>query len=338
MDRNVAFDLGTSNSRIYIPGKGVVLNEPSVVVVDKLSNRIVKFGRDAQSIIGRAPDEYEVVFPLEDGVISRYRHAMLMMQRMIRKAIGRTLIKPSITVAVPSIITDVEEHAVRDAAIEAGAREAFLIDKPLASAIGAGKDITKAKGVMVVDIGGGTADTAVIALGGVVVYDSVKTAGGAMDRAIVRYIRKKHGVIVGRSAAEEAKIKAGAVWRREDDRVITVKGKNVNRGTPDVVSMTSYDMITALEEPMTAIIESVCRVIEKTPPELISDIAEDGIILTGGACQLYGLDKLIYNVTGIPARVAQTPMSCCVIGAGRAADAGITPSYGRAAERRKKYF
>lgn len=337
MGKDIAFDLGTSNVRIYIPGKGVVLSEPSVVVVDKLSNRIVKCGREAQDIIGRAPDGLEVVFPLEDGVISRYRHATLMMQKMIRKSVGGYLTKPTITVAVPSIITDVEEHAVRDAAIEAGAREVFLIDKALASAIGAGLDITLPVGNMVIDIGGGTADTAVIALGGVVVYDSVRVAGHAMDKAIVRYIRKKHGVVVGTLGAEEAKIKAGAVWRREDDRVITVKGRNLNSGTPDVVSMTSYDMVEALEEPVTAIIESVCKVIERTPPELVSDIAENGIVLTGGACQIYGLDKLIYNVTGIPARIARTPMACSVIGAGRAADAGIAPSHGRAFEKRKKY-
>ena len=269
-----------------------------------------------------------------DGVISRYRHTMLMMQKFLRKSCGRFLTPPIITIAVPSVITDVEEHAVRDAAIEAGAKEAYLIDEPLAAAIGAGIDITKPTGNMVVDIGGGTTDIAVISLGGVVISDSVKVAGNKMTESIIKYTRRNYNMIIGETSAEEAKIKIGSVWRRDDVKTISVKGKNVNSGTPDMVPLSTSDMIEALEEPVTKIMETICAVIEKTPPELVSDIAKNGIVMTGGGCQLYGLDKLIFSITGIPARVAPTPVNCVVIGAGRASDAGITPSAGRFADRR----
>ena len=329
MVQNIAMDLGTSTVLIYIKGKGVVLNEPSVIVVDKYSNKIIKVGREAQDLIGRAPENIEVVKPVREGVISRYRHTMLMMQKFIRKGCGKMITPPNITIAVPSVITDVEELAVRDAAVEAGAKDPLLIDEPVAAAIGAGLDIMKPEGNMVVDIGGGTTDIAVISLGGAVLSNSIKTAGDAMTEAVIKYIKNRYSLIIGEHTAEDVKIKIGSVWRRDELLTMNVKGKNINSGTPQSTELNSYDMTEALEDPITKIIEAICSVIEKTPPELVSDIAKNGIVLTGGGCQIYGLDNLIKKVTGLPARVAPSPETCVVIGAGRAVDIGLTADKGK---------
>ena len=310
MIRKVAIDLGTSTLQIYVEGKGVVLNEPSVIAVDRYLNKVIRVGRDAEELLGRVQEGIEVVRPVREGVISRFNHTVVMLQRFLRKACGRFLLPPGAVIAVPSIVTDVEEHAVLDAALSAGLKEPFLIDEPVAAAIGAGIDVNGDSGHMIVDIGGGTTDIAVICLGGSVVSSSIKTAGDSMTEAIVRYVRNKYSLQIGDSTAEECKKAIGSVWRVAEPETFRVSGKSLISGAPLSTGLTASDMTEALEEPMTDLIEEICAVIERTPPELVSDIAENGIVLTGGGCQIYGLDKMIGSVTGLPVRVADDPELC----------------------------
>ena len=325
MSRKIAIDLGTSTIQIYVEGKGVVLNEPSVIAVDKYLNRVTRVGREAAELIGREPEGMEVVRPIRDGVISRFNHTVIMLQRFLRKGCGRFLLPPGVVIAVPSIVTDVEEHAVRDAAVSAGLKDPYFIDEPVAAAIGAGVDVTADRGNMIVDIGGGTTDIAVICLGGAVVSSSIRVAGDEMTDAIVKYVRNKYSVLIGEPAAEDAKILIGSVWRRDDIQTTTIKGKSLKSRAPVVAELTSNDMTEALEEPVTELIEEICAVIEKTPPELVTDIAENGIILTGGGSLIYGLDKVISSVTGLPVKYAEEPTLCVVKGAGKADTAGLIP-------------
>lgn len=325
MGRKIAIDLGTSTLQIFVEGKGVVLNEPSVIAVDKYLNRVTRVGREAAELIGREPEGIEVVRPIRDGVISRFNHTVVMLQRFLRKSCGRFIIPPGVVIAVPSIVTDVEEHAVRDAAVSAGLKDPYLIDEPVAAAIGAGVDVTADRGSMIVDIGGGTTDIAVICLGGAVVSSSIRVAGNEMTDAVVKYVRNKYSILIGEQAAEDAKILIGSVWRRDDIQTTTVKGKSLKSRAPVVTELSSNDMTEALEEPVTELIEEICAVIEKTPPELVTDIAENGIILTGGGSQIYGLDKIISSVTGLPVKYAEEPSLCVVKGAGRADTAGLIP-------------
>ncbi len=329
MSRKIAIDLGTSTIQIYVEGKGVVLNEPSVIAVDRYLNKVTRVGREAAELLGREPEGIEVVRPIRDGVISRFNHTVVMLERFLRKSCGRFLLPPGVVIAVPSIVTDVEEHAVRDAAVSAGMKDPYLIDEPVAAAIGAGADVTADRGSMIVDIGGGTTDIAVICLGGPVVSSSIRVAGDEMTDAIVKYVRNKYSILIGDRMAEEAKIAIGSVWRRTDIQTTTVKGKSLKSRVPVMTELTSNDMTEALEEPVTALIEEICAVIEKTPPELVTDIAENGIILTGGGCQIYGLDKIIKSVTGLPVKVADEPLLCVVRGAGKADKAGLIPSRGK---------
>ncbi|MBR6922177.1 MAG: rod shape-determining protein [Clostridia bacterium] len=325
MSRKLAIDLGTSTIQIYTEGKGVILNEPSVIAVDKYLNKATLVGREAAELFEREPEGMEVVRPIRDGVISRFNHTVVMLKRFLKKSCGRTLLPPEAVIAVPSIVTDVEENAVRDAAVSAGLKEPFLIDEPVAAAIGAGIDVTSDRGHMIVDIGGGTTDIAVICSGGAVLSSSVRVAGDEMTAAIIKYVRNKYSLLIGERTAEEAKIAIGSVWRRNDVQTITVTGKNLKTRAPLLIELTSYDMTEALLEPVTRLIEEICAVIEKTPPELVSDIAENGIVMTGGGCQIYGLDKMISSVTGLPVRVADDPTLCVVIGAGKADSAGLSP-------------
>ncbi len=325
MGRKIAIDLGTSTLQIFVEGKGVVLNEPSVIAVDKYLNRVTRVGREAAELIGREPEGIEVVRPIRDGVISRFNHTVVMLQRFLRKSCGRFIIPPGVVIAVPSIVTDVEEHAVRDAAVSAGLKDPYLIDEPVAAAIGAGVDVTADRGSMIVDIGGGTTDIAVICLGGAVVSSSIRVAGDEMTDAVVKYVRNKYSILIGEQAAEDAKILIGSVWRRDDIQTTMVKGKSLKSRAPVVTELSSNDMTEALEEPVTELIEEICAVIEKTPPELVTDIAENGIILTGGGSQIYGLDKIISSVTGLPVKYAEEPSLCVVKGAGRADTAGLIP-------------
>ncbi len=320
MSKDIGIDLGTATVLVYVKGKGIVVSEPSVVAIDTNTDRILKVGREAQQMLGRTPGNITAIRPLRDGVISQYDVTLRMLQHFIRKACGSVLFKPRVIICVPSGITEVEERAVVDAATQAGARRTYLIEEPVAAAIGAGIDISMPNGNMVVDIGGGTTDIAVISLGGVVVSESIKVAGDKFDEAIIRYVRRKHNVLIGERTAEQIKMKVGGAWQREEPRVIEVKGRCLVQGLPRVVRISSMEMPDALEEPITAIIESVCSVIERTPPELIGDILYNGIVMTGGGSLLYGLDRLITNVTGIKVRVADKPVACVAIGTGKSLD------------------
>jgi rod shape-determining protein MreB len=298
-----------------------VIREPSVVAIDKNTDKILKFGREAQMMLGRTPGNITAVRPLRDGVISQYEITFRMIQHFIKRACGGSVIfKPRVIICVPSGITEVEERSVVDAATQAGAKRTYLIEEPVAAAIGAGIDISAPNGHMVVDIGGGTTDIAVLSLGGVVVSESIKVAGDKFDEAIIRYVRRKHNVLIGERTAEEIKIKIGSAWPREEPRYLDVKGRCLIQGLPRVVRIHSHEIPNALEEPLTAVIEAICSVIERTPPELIGDILSNGIVMTGGGSLLYGLDRLINYATDIRTRVADRPIQCVAIGTGKSLD------------------
>ncbi len=320
MSKDIGIDLGTATVLVYVKGKGIVIKEPSVVAIDKSTDKILKFGREAQLMLGRTPGNIIASRPLRDGVISQYEITLRMLQHFIKKACGTMIFKPRVVICVPSGITEVEERAVVDAATQAGARRTYLIEEPVAAAIGAGIDISAPVGHMVVDIGGGTTDIAVLSLGGVVVSESIKVAGDKFDEAIIRYCRRKHNVLIGERTAEEIKIKIGSAWPREEPRALDVKGRCLIQGLPRAIHITSQEIPDALEEPITAVIEAVCSVIERTPPELIGDILANGIIMTGGGSLLYGLDRLIEYATGIKTRVADKAVSCVAIGTGKCLD------------------
>ena len=321
MGRDIGIDLGTATVLVYVKGRGIVLKEPSVVAIDNYTDRILKVGREAQQMLGRTPGNITAIRPLRDGVISQYDVTLRMIQYFIKKACGSSILfKPRLIICVPSGITEVEERAVVDAATQAGAKKTFLIEEPVAAAIGAGIDISKPNGHMVVDIGGGTTDIAVMSLGGVVVSESIKIAGDKFDEAIIRYVRRKHNVLIGERTAEEIKIKVGAVWPHDEQMVIEVKGRCLQQGLPRLVRISSAEMPQALNEPIRAVIEAVCSVIERTPPELIGDVLSNGIVMTGGGSLLYGLDKLIESVTGIKTRVADKAVSCVAMGTGISLD------------------
>ena len=318
--RDIGIDLGTATVLVYVKGKGIVLKEPSVVAIDKNTDRILKVGREAQQMLGRTPGNIVAIRPLRDGVISQYEITLRMIQHFIRQANGPIVFKPRVMICVPSGITEVEERAVVDAATQAGAKKTYLIEEPVAAAIGAGLDISLPNGNMVIDIGGGTTDIAVISLGGVVVSESIKIAGDKFDEAIIRYVRRKYNVLIGERTAEAIKIAIGSVWNREERKYIDVKGRCLIQGLPKMIRVWSDEMIEALEEPITSIVEAVCAVIERTPPELIGDVVANGIVMTGGGSLLYGLDNLIANATGIPPRVADKAISCVALGTGKSLD------------------
>ena len=303
---------------VYVKGKGIVLREPSVVAIDKNTERVLKVGREAQMMLGRTPGNIMAIRPLRDGVISQYDVTLKMIQFFIRKACGGTFIKPRVVICVPSGITEVEERAVLDAATQAGAKKTYIIEEPVAAAIGAGINIAAPNGNMVVDIGGGTTDVAVISLRGVVVSESIKVAGDKFDEAIIRYVRRKYNVLIGERTAEDIKIKIGSAWTRETPKTIDVKGRCLVQGLPKVIRLSSHEMIEALEEPITAVVDAICNVIERTPPELIGDIINNGIVMTGGGSLIYGLDKLISRVTGIKAHIAKDAEKCVAMGTGMA--------------------
>lgn len=317
MSKDIGIDLGTATVLVYVKGRGIVIKEPSVVAIDKNTGKILKFGREAQMMLGRTPGNITAIRPLRDGVITQYDITQKMIQHFIKKSCGTVIFKPRVIICVPSGITEVEERAVVDAATQAGAKRTYLIEEPVAAAIGAGINISAPRGHMVLDIGGGTSDIAVISLGGVVVSESIKVAGDKFDEAIIRYVRRKHNVLIGERTAEEIKIKIGCAWPREEIRTIDVKGRCLVQGLPRMVRITSAEIPDALEEPITAIVEAVCSVIERTPPELIGDILQNGIVMTGGGSLLYGLDRLITYATGVRARVADKAVSCVALGTGR---------------------
>lgn len=317
---DMGIDLGTANVLVYTKGKGIVLKEPSVVAIDKNTDKLLAVGEEARSMLGRTPGNIIAIRPLKDGVISDFDITERMLKYFIHKAAGKMLFKPRIVVCVPSGVTEVEKRAVLDASNQAGARKTYLIEEPIAGAIGAGLDITKPNGNMIIDIGGGTTDIAVISLGGIVISRSIKVAGNKFDQAIVRYIRKKHNVMIGERTAEDLKVKVGTAFPREKEVFMEVKGRNLVTGLPKKLNIGSTEMMEALEEPITAIADAVHAVFERTPPELASDIGEQGIYMTGGGALLHNLDKLISHKTGIKVIIADDAPSCVAIGTGKSLD------------------
>ena len=315
---DIGIDLGTASILVYIRGRGVVLKEPSVVAFDRDTNKIKAIGEEARLMIGRTPGNIVAVRPLRQGVISDYTVTEKMMKYFIQKAIGRrSLRKPKVAVCVPSGVTEVEKKAVEDATYQAGAREVVIIEEPIAAAIGAGIDISKPCGNMIVDIGGGTTDIAVISLGGTVVSASVKVAGDDFDEAIVRFMRKKHNLLIGERTAEDIKIKIGSAYKRPEPDYLEVRGRNLVTGLPRTVKVSSEDTEEALKDTTSQIVEAIHSVLEKTPPELAADIADRGIVLTGGGSLLRGLEDLICSKTGITTMTAEEPMTAVAIGTGK---------------------
>ncbi|MBQ9961081.1 MAG: rod shape-determining protein [Firmicutes bacterium] len=315
----VGIDLGTANVLVYIKGKGIVLSEPSVVAINNDTDEILAVGEEARQMLGRTPANIVAVRPLRDGVVSDYDITERMLKYFIRKTCGGgRFFKPRIMVCVPSGVTEVEKRAVREAAVQAGGKDVFLMEEPVAAAIGAGIDISKPDGVMVIDIGGGTTDIAVISLGGIVASTSVKMAGDRFDEAIIQYMRKNHKLYIGERTAEELKVQIGTAFPREEVVTMECRGRDLVTGLPKSVEVTSEEMMEALEEPLTVICEAVHNVLERTPPELSADISNSGIVITGGGALLYGIDKRIEDRTGIKVIIAEDPKSCVAIGTGQA--------------------
>ena len=316
---DLGVDLGTANVLIYADGKGLVVREPSVVAVDKNTGKILQVGAAARNMLGRTPGNVVAMHPLKDGIISDHEMTVRMLQAMFKSATksGAFTPKPRVVISVPSGVTEVEERSVINAAIEAGARRVFLIEEPLAAALGAGLDIKGAKGHMVVDIGAGTTDIAVLSMNGVAVSASLKVAGDYMDDLIARYVRRQHGVAIGEVTAENVKIQLGRVYPGGEDATLNVKGRDVKTGMPRVVTLTSGEISEVLRRPARQIVEEVMAVLEQTSPELVSDISETGITLTGGCSQLYGFDALLMERTGINCTVADDPDSCTAYGCGK---------------------
>ena len=314
--KDIGIDLGTSSVLVYVKGQGIVLREPSVVAIDTQTDKIIKVGREAQYMQGRTPDHIITVRPLKNGVISRYDVTLKMLQHFIRRACGNMVIRPRVMICVPTGISEVEERAVVDAASEAGARQTRLIEESVAAAMGAGIDIYKPSGNLVLDIGGGTTDIAVISLGGVVVSESIKAAGDSFDEAIVRYVRRRYGLLIGEASAEQVKIRIGCLDDRMPKRSIDIKGRCLKTGMPRVITLSSTEMIEAMIEPISEVLDAVRRVIERTPPELVGDLMKNGIVMTGGGSLIPGFDRMVADVTGIKTRVARDPVSCVVRGTG----------------------
>ena len=316
---DLGVDLGTSNVLIYSDGQGLVVREPCVVAVDKNTGKILEVGAAARNMLGRTPGNVVAMKPLRDGIISDHEMTVMMLSAMFRSATkaGVFTPKPRVVISVPSGVTEVEERSVINAAIEAGARRVFLIEEPLAAALGAGLDIKDAKGHLVVDIGGGTTDIAVLSMNGVAVSASLKIAGDAFDEAIARYVRRQHGVVIGQVTAESIKIELGEVYPRSEERTMNVKGRDAKTGMPRVVNLTSGEIYDVLRRPARQIADEVLSVLEQTSPELVSDISETGITLTGGCSQIAGMDLLLAERTGIACVLADDPDSCTAYGCGK---------------------
>lgn len=320
LSKDVAIDLGTANTIIYVKGKGIVLREPSVVAIDRYTGKVVAVGTEANQMIGRTPENIIAVRPMKDGVIADFDITQSMIKRFIKKAEVASILKPRVVVCIPSGITEVERNAVEDAVIQAGANEVGLIEEPMAAAMGAGLPINKATGSMVVDIGGGTTEVAVISLGGIVSSRSIRIAGDALDSAIVSYLKKNVGINVGDKMAEEIKLAIGSAYEDNDEGVFDVRGRDMSTGLPKTVQIREEQIREAIHENINEMIESIKSTLEHTPPELAADVMERGIMLTGGGALIKGLDKLITDVTKIPAHVAEYPLDCVAVGTGKALD------------------
>ena len=320
LGQDIGIDLGTATVIAYVKGKGIVLREPSVVAVDSNTNEVLAVGQEARRMLGRTPGNIVATRPLREGVISDYTVTEKMLKYFINKINGKTLFAPRTMICIPSRVTEVEKKAVIDAATQAGARKVVLIEEPIAAAIGAGIDIAKPCGNMVVDIGGGTTDIAVISLGGSVENTSIKVAGDKFDEYIVKYIKKKHNMIIGERTAEDLKINIGCVYPKIQDIDMEIRGRDLVTGLPKTVTVYSSEMLEALIEPAMMIVDAVHSVLEKTPPELAADISDKGIYMTGGGCLVEGLDRLLQEKTGINVMIANDAVSCVALGTGKALD------------------
>lgn len=318
---DIGIDLGTASVLVYLKGRGIVLNEPSVVAIDKNTGRMIAVGEEARQMLGRTPGNIVAIRPLRDGVIADYDITEKMLRYFIQKAVGKRLFfRPRVMVCIPSGVTSVEERAVRQAAIQAGARQAFLIEEPLAAALGAGINISEASGNMVVDVGGGTTDVAVLSLGGIVCTKSLRVAGDKFDEAIARYVRKEYNLMIGERTAEELKIRIGTVYpkAKQPGEGMEIRGRDLISGLPKTVRITSEETAVALQEPVEQVVSAVKEVLERTPPELSADIISKGIVMTGGGSLLHGLDLLLSEETGLAVHVAPDAVSCVALGTGKA--------------------
>lgn len=321
MAKRIAIDLGTTNVLVFLPKKGIVVNEPSVVALQAEDNKIVAIGHEAKKMIGRTPESIVAAHPLKDGVIANYNISAAMLKHFINKVSGRIRFsKPDVMIAVPVGITSTERRAVIDAALSAGAKQAYLIKEPIAAALGAGIPIATPSGNMIIDIGGGTTEVAVIALGDVVAANSVRVGGNKIDIAIANYLRKKYNLIIGEQTAEEIKKRIGNVIDTKKEAKMEVSGSNAITGLPESIVITSDDIVKAVKPPLLEIINAVKSVLQKTPPELASDVMDKGIIITGGTALLRNIDALLTKVTGVPCQVAEEPLFCVVKGAGIAVE------------------
>lgn len=316
-EKDIAIDMGTSSTLVFEQGKGVVLREPTVVAVDKFTGKILKVGQDAQKMLGRTPANIVAIHPVSSGVISDYEMSAQMLRELISRITSFSFFKPCVLACVPSSISGVEERAVIDSAIEAGARKVYLLETAVATALGAGIDISKPDGHMIIDIGGGTTEIAVVSVGGVVECESIKVAGGSFDEAIVKYVRRKHNMLIGLGTAEEVKRSIGCVIQRPDVGLEEVKGRSLTNGLPKTVSLSSTELIEAFVDPMNRILEAIHNVLERTPPQLVGDLDKNGIVMSGGGSLIYGIDRLVERSTGIRTIVVDDAVSCAAYGAGK---------------------
>jgi len=316
--RDIGIDLGTANTLIHVKGKGIILREPSVVAINKKTNSILAVGDEAKNMIGRTPGDIVAIRPMKDGVIADFDTTQIMLKYFIQKTITRGVFsKPRVVICVPSGVTEVEKRAVEEATLAAGAKEAYLIEEPMAAAIGSGLPVEEPSGSMVVDIGGGTSEVAVISLGAIVTSKSLRIAGDEFDESIVHYVKKEYNLMIGERTAEEIKMAIGAAYPKPKEESIEIRGRDLVTGLPKNITITSSEIIEALKEPINAIIDAIKFTLEKTPPELAADIMDRGIMLTGGGALLDGLDKLINEETGMPVTIAETPLDCVARGTGK---------------------
>lgn len=316
--KDIGIDLGTANTLVHVKGKGIVVREPSVVAIDKATNKVLAVGNAAKDMIGRTPGNIVAIRPMKDGVIADFDITQAMLRSFI-KAVSSSgsIMKPRVVVCIPSGITEVEKRAVEEAVLQAGAREAYLMEEPMAASIGAGLPVEEPTGSMVVDIGGGTSEVAVISLGGIVTSRSVRVAGDALDSAIVAYIKKEYNLMIGDRTGEQVKLAIGSAYPEETEHTMEIRGRDLVTGLPKNITISQEEIRGALDEPITAIVDAIKFTLEKTPPELSADIMDRGIMLTGGGALIRGLDKLITRETGIPVYVAEDPLDCVALGTAR---------------------
>jgi len=320
LSNDLSIDLGTATTLVFVKGRGIVLCEPSVVAIQRGSSKVLAVGEEAKRMIGRTPGNISAIRPMKDGVIADFEVTEAMLRYFIKKIQPRKLNKPLVVIAIPSGITEVEKRAVRDSALRAGAREVYLVEEPKAAAIGVGLPIHEPGGNMIVDIGGGTTEMAVISLDGVVVSRSIRIAGDEMDQAIIEHLRKAYNLMIGERTAEEVKIRIGSAYPLDDEMTMEVRGRDLVTGLPKTVTITSEEVREALAEPIRAIVESARTTLEKTPPELSADLIDRGIVLAGGGSLLRGLDKLLAEETGLPVHVAENPVTAVALGVGKGLD------------------